>query len=240
MIMMSNSASQDGNIWSFPPAAAGKAPIEIVVDDRERASGVAEHLHDQPDLRIRVRRLDLGDYLLNNRVLIERKTVHDLVVSIADGRLFKQACRMAEGSHVPLMIIEGSPDEGDGPGITREAIQGAMVSLTIFLGIPCLRSKDQQETATLLRFTAGQMRRRLVRAVQRHGYRPKGVRKRQLFILQGLPGIGPARAESLLDTFGSVEAVFTAGVDELAKVVGIGQTTAENIRKLIAPVATGT
>jgi Fanconi anemia group M protein len=59
-----------------------------------------------------------------------------------------------------------------------------------------------------------------------------------LFILQGLPGIGPARADRLLDTFGTVETVFTARAEELAEVSGIGEKTAERIRNLIAPPVT--
>lgn len=211
---------------------------DVVVDDRERESGVLEYLRNRPDLRVTVHRLELGDYLLNNRVLIERKTIPDLAVSIADGRLFSQACRMTEGRLIPALVVEGSTREGDISGMTREAIQGAIISLTLFLGIPCLRSGDPRETANLLRFTADQMRRRSARAVYRHGYRPKGVRKRRLFILQGLPGIGPARADRLLDTFGTVETVFTARAEELAEVSGIGEKTAERIRNLIAPPVT--
>jgi ERCC4-type nuclease len=211
------------------------APMEIVADDRERASGVVERLRGLPGLRIVIRRLDLGDYLLDNRILVERKTLADLAVSIADGRLFSQACRMTRCGFVPALIIEGTTRDSELSGMTREAIQGAIVTLTIFLGIPCLRSTAPGETASLLRFTADQMSRRNTRTVQRHGYRPKGLRKRQLFVLQGLPGIGPTRADRLLDTFGCIEAVFTAGASDLAMVSGIGRTTADAIRSLIAP-----
>jgi ERCC4-type nuclease len=66
--------------------------------------------------------------------------------------------------------------------------------------------------------------------VQRHGYRPKNKRKRQLFILQGLPGIGPGRAGRLLDRFGSVEAAISASSSELQSVDGIGKSIADKIR----------
>jgi DNA excision repair protein ERCC-4 len=67
-------------------------------------------------------------------------------------------------------------------------------------------------------------------AVQRHGRRPKGKRKKQLFILQGLPGIGSERAARLLNEFGSVEAVITATSEELQSVEGIGENIAERIK----------
>ncbi len=66
--------------------------------------------------------------------------------------------------------------------------------------------------------------------IQRHGYRPKGRRKIQLFILQGLPGIGPERADRLLDRFGSVETAISASSSELQSVDGIGRSIADKIR----------
>jgi ERCC4-type nuclease len=66
--------------------------------------------------------------------------------------------------------------------------------------------------------------------IHRFGYRPKDKRKKQLFILQGLPGIGPERAGRLLDKFGSVEGVISAGSDELQSVYGIGKNVADRIR----------
>jgi ERCC4-type nuclease len=65
---------------------------------------------------------------------------------------------------------------------------------------------------------------------QRRGYQPKGKRKQQLFILQGLPGIGSERAIRLLDTLGSVEAVVTATSEELQSVKGIGDSIAARIK----------
>ena len=64
----------------------------------------------------------------------------------------------------------------------------------------------------------------------RPGYRPKAKRARQLFLLQGLPGVGPERAARLLERFGSVQAIMTASADDLATVDGIGERTAAKMR----------
>jgi ERCC4-type nuclease len=64
----------------------------------------------------------------------------------------------------------------------------------------------------------------------RNGYQPKGKRRRQIYILQGLPGIGRERAIRLLDKFGSVEAVIAADSSALQSVHGIGKGVAEKIR----------
>ncbi len=63
----------------------------------------------------------------------------------------------------------------------------------------------------------------------RHGIRPRGKRKTQLYILQSLPGVGPERAQALLDAFGSIEGVLTASTEELVMINGIGTLTAKAI-----------
>jgi len=207
----------------------------VVADDRERASGVLEHLASHHSLKLTVRRLELGDYLVDNRILFERKTIADFSASIVDGRLFAQACRMAESSFHPVFLIEGSVKGNNMSGVNREAIQGSVITLSLFLNIPCFRSFDVRETANLIRYTGQQLQRNRNGGVYRHGYRPKRRRNRQLFVLQGLPGIGPARAERLLEKFGSIEAVFCADAEALSRVKGLGRRTAEAIRDLVGP-----
>jgi ERCC4-type nuclease len=55
----------------------------------------------------------------------------------------------------------------------------------------------------------------------------------QLFLLQGLPGVGPEHAARLLARLGSVQAVMTASADDLATVDGIGEKTAAKMRGMV-------
>jgi ERCC4-type nuclease len=209
--------------------------IDIEVDDRERQSGVLEHLLAIKSVRVCVRRLTAGDYLVGNRVLFERKTMADFFASIVDGRLFRQGQQLARSHFRPILILEGSAIAPATGGVSRESIQGSLLTLTLFFGIACLRTRDPAETAQLLGYAGEQVLRNISGGVCRHGYRPSRRRNRQLFILQGLPGIGPTRAERLLEQFGSIEAVFEADAEDLAAVPGIGRKTAEAIRDLIGP-----
>jgi ERCC4-type nuclease len=109
-------------------------------------------------------------------------------------------------------------------------MQGALITVSVFYGLAVLRARDAAETARLLAYLGRQARRIASGALPRPGYRPKGRRARQLFVLQGLPGVGPGRAARLLDRFGSVEGVAVASAAELGEVNGIGETTAERIR----------
>jgi ERCC4-type nuclease len=109
-------------------------------------------------------------------------------------------------------------------------MQGALITVSLILGIPVLRSKNPAETAKLIVFIAGQIKSIANGGVQRHGYQPKGLRYRQRYILQGLPKVGREKADRLLDRFGSVEAVISASIDDLQTVDGIGKNIAEKIK----------
>jgi len=205
-------------------------PIHIIADDRECKSEVIASLLQIEDVDVSIRRLSIGDYQIDNRLIVERKTLKDFVVSIIDGRLFKQMIRLANSNSKCVLILEGMVSETAELGMTREALQGALITVSLILGIPVLRSKDPSETAKLIVYIGRQIESMAMGGVQRHGYRPKNKRKRQLFILQGLPGIGRERAERLLARFGSVEVAISASSGELQTVDGIGKSIADKIK----------
>jgi DNA excision repair protein ERCC-4 len=167
---------------------------------------------------------------VDGRFLFERKTLKDLVAAIISGRLFTQAFRLAGTRLRPAMILEGAEQELVESGMRWEAIQGALVAVTLFCGIPLLRTRTPEETVRTMLFAARQGQTHAMGALPRPGYRPKGKRARQVFILQGLPRIGPERANRLLARFGSVEAVMSARAEDLCSVAGIGKRIAEKLR----------
>ena len=61
--------------------------ITILVDDRERSSPVLDELRRYEKVEVVVQRLAVGDYCLDNRLIVERKTLSDMMISILDGRL---------------------------------------------------------------------------------------------------------------------------------------------------------
>jgi ERCC4-type nuclease len=207
-----------------------KPCIHVVADDREQKSEVIRLLSEMENVDLEIQRLSLGDYEVNGRVIVERKTFQDFALSLIDGRLFKQMIRLANCTLKGALILEGSTAEALQLRITREALQGALITVSLVLGIPVLRARDAAETAKLLVFMARQLESAAKGGIHRPGYRPRGKRKKQLFILQGLPGIGPERAGRLLDQFGSVEAVISADSQKLQTVYGIGKQVAEKIK----------
>lgn len=208
-------------------------PLQILADDREREAGVIAALRQLDGVAVTVQRLPLGDYQAGGTLIVERKTLADFAISIVDGRLFSQAKRLAATPRRSLLIIEGTSADLAACALRREAMQGALISLSLVFGIPVLRSLAPDETARLIVYAARQLRAAVQGGVQRHGYRPRGQRKRQLYLLQGLPGIGPARAERLLDKFGTVRGICNADPDQLTEVPGIGRRTAAAMERII-------
>jgi len=74
--------------------------VRVVADDRERASGVVEALRVMEGVEVVGERLTLGDNLVDDRPLFERKTAVDFANSLVDGRLFQQACRLVPNPRI--------------------------------------------------------------------------------------------------------------------------------------------
>ena len=81
----------------------------VQADHSERDAPLLELLRQAGVFDVRMARLTVGDYLINDEVLIERKTLADFAASLVDGRLFPQAARLARDDHRSLMLIEGPP-----------------------------------------------------------------------------------------------------------------------------------
>lgn len=202
----------------------------VVVDDRERDGLVAGHLAALPGVSVEVGHLPLGDFLVDGRLLVERKTVADLAASLCDGRLFRQAKRLAaDREHRVCIVLEGTSRQAEQVGVARESLQGAVVSLTLLYGLPLLRARDAAETARLLRYAAAQLTRCAAGLPKRILRKTTAAERVRIEMLQAIPGIGPERAHALLVRFGSIAALAAASQRELAKVPRIGRTLAGRV-----------
>jgi ERCC4-type nuclease len=129
-------------------------------------------------------------------------------------------------------LIEG-PTPSSLPDVHHHSVEGALVSIAAMWRLPVLHSSDAQQSARMLRFLADQVRRPHDRVLRRFDRKPKRLASRRLFLLQGLPGVGPALAHRLLHHFGSIERVVTVDAATLAEVRGIGARKAARIRELV-------
>lgn len=214
-----------------PEAPRISRDVKVVCDHREQAGGVVKHLHTL-GLDVEVRPLDIGDFVLSDRVVVERKTAEDFVASLLDQRLFEQL-KALQGYPKPILLLEGDGLVGH-RNVSAEALHGALASITIDFGIPVIRTQDPLETA---RFLAAVAKREQKRAHRRLAVRPgsPGMDEddRTKYVLAGFPRVDEVRAEALLRHFGSLAAVFEASEKALAEVPGVGPSTASSIHELL-------
>ena len=219
--------------------------INLLIDYRESNGDLLHALELHPSFIPRFEHMTTGDFRIGDQLLIERKTCSDFALSVIQGRLFRQATRLCRevhdrNVHSAVLIVEGPEDELNKINISREAILGAMASIQVGFHLPVLRTQTPIETVKMMEILYCQMAKDdevIGRSYpQRWGKISRKSRtKHQIFILQGLPGVGASRAMDLLAHFGCVRAVFTATENELCGVKGVGRATAENIRKLLEP-----
>lgn len=155
----------------------------ILVDSRESRSGVPDLLRGCPGLIVNVVELQVGDYVIG-----EVGVDSDFHSSIADGRLMAQSRLLRANYPSAALVIEGdiyAPQAGYRP----EVLQASLAAM-IRIGVSIIPSKDVHDTAQILMALARQTP--LDDATLRV-MKPKddeGLLK--LYLVEGLPGVGPA------------------------------------------------
>lgn len=214
---------------------SGKDFILIFVDSREQASNVVRELSKYENVSIKVKQLEIGDYVLSDEVIVERKTIEDFLTSMLDGRLFSQLIDLSANCKKPLMIVEGNKQELFSlRNIHENAIKGALSSILLDYQIPILFSDSVKETVSYLYLIAKREQLGKGKEIRlRVGRKGLSQPELQQFVVESLPSIGPTLAKNLLKKFGSIKKLFNADEKKLMKTEKIGEKKAKEIRKLI-------
>ena len=205
--------------------------MKITVDYREEASGLIDLLKNE-DISIEVKKVPYGDYIINDSITIERKTARDFLVSIIDGRLFNQLSNVKKYCTNPILLVEGNPYKTD-LNFDPMAIKGALISAQVIWYIPVIFSRSKEDTRDIFLMIGNQEETYIDVVPLRGGYRPKRLKSKQLYLLQGLPQVGPMLAKRLIEHFRSVSKIMNASIDELTEVDGIGRVSATKIREVL-------
>ena len=136
---------------------------------------------------------------------------------------------MAKFYERPILLLEGFTPGRSILNVSADAIRGALVSFAAVFRIPTLCAAGPSDAAVAILTAARQFRKAFEDGYVRAGYRPRGLRKRRLFVLQGLPGVGRRRATALLDHFGCPASVMSASAENLRRVPRIGPAVAAAI-----------
>jgi Fanconi anemia group M protein len=222
----------EGFVGAGERPGRGGPDVRIVVDSREMGSGVVREL-SRLGAKLECRSLEIGDYLVSDKVAVERKMGEDFASSLIDGRLFSQAAELSSAYEAPIILIEGEYLY-TGRDVRPEAILGAISSLLVDYGIRIMWTRDSSESALFIYSLAKREQIEEGRTVRlRSEKKPASLREMQEFLVAGLPYVDAVRARRLLAKFGSPERVFTAPQSELKEVPGIGEKISEAIRRVL-------
>jgi len=217
------------SLMDFEPAEPDT--LTIITDHREFKSQVVRELAKR-DVVVKPSQLDVGDYIISDRMGVERKEVKDFLSSLMDGRLFQQARRLKAAYVRPVMILEG-----EGLLVQRNlnpsSIYGALASIVGDFSIPVFQTKDARETARVLEAMAKREQGGGRQVSVRPGKSSLGEHEMAQFIVEGLPNVSAVMAQRLLSHFKTVQAIVNASEKELGEVKGVGKKTAEAIYEVL-------
>ncbi len=202
----------------------------IIVDNRERNLEIAGGLAAR-GVDVRVTQLPVGDYILSDRMCIERKTVRDFESSLIDSRLFEQAGRLNSGFSKPVILIEGDQAEFS---LKRNVITGTILRLYSEYNLQILFSGNPDETAYMLTNLAEKEQSDNGREPRLAGRKKAySLYQWQLLILESIPGVGPKLASGLILHFKTLRNIATSSVEELMEVNKIGRKKAARVYEIL-------
>ena len=205
-------------------AAISQLQQTVIVDLRELRSSLPFFLHKRK-LAIRPTTLVVGDYILSRDICVERKSIPDLVQSLASGRLYKQAASMSKSYPCPALLIELDRDfvsllsmeSFHSIEINPTAVISQLVALSIsFPSMRLLWSSSPQFTADMFAsLKRGRHQPNLEAALDKEVDAESVSRE----LLKKCPGISAHNVNQAIGKFKSLKEMFNASEAEICDAV---------------------
>lgn len=228
--------------------------MKLLVDHRERSMlKLIEDICDD----VVVTQLLVGDYLLiseSKGIIIERKTINDLLTSIRSNRLWDQLLRIMKTEKVAgyslkrrILLIHGNFNNyfesinyysDDNLIVYWSQLMGAYMETIYAYNTPIIHVESDTAFKAFMRIL---IKRESVgkndKLPSAKWYRKPAkadlpVKDRKKYVLSSLPYIGNQLASNLLDHFYTISDVACAKVEDLQKVPKIGKKRADLIYKM--------
>jgi len=199
----------------------------IIADSRE-----PKHLLNriqEAGIELQIKELDVGDYVLPDDTVIERKT-NDFFYSLISGRLWDQLSNLRQAQH-PILVIQTSDLWKSmyfikSPHI-HKSFFGAIATAALN-GIPVITVKDAEEFVLFLKALHDKLEKGKGQ-IKLHQKKGKTLEEIKINLLAAIPGISLKKAESLLEHFKTIQNIANAEIADIQSVSGIGKTLAEKI-----------
>ena len=213
--------------------------VQIDFREKDRVNSATKYFKKQ-GLETEVCELEVGDYLFNDQVCFEYKTIPDFVASIQDGRVFNQSVQMSETYDYNFVIIQG--DEHN--RAKSLAMSRNYRRITVFQYLGAISSLNRYVTVieAYNPFIEESYYRMLTQAKKCLSERPivkKFPRKDKNpafnYLCYCVYGLNSKRATTIVETLNlhTLNDLTHLTVKDLTKIDGIGEKTAKNIIKSI-------
>ena len=209
--------------------------LTIFVDPRETKSGVTRFL-DKAGVDLKLRNLGIGDYIVSDRVCIERKSTVDFLDSLINKRrnLLEQILRMKKEYEKPVLVIEGDSLYGR-RNVHPNVVRAVMATIAVDFSVPIIQTRDEADTASLIYVIARREQMPNKTEINPHGKKPSAsLKEQQEYLISALSNIGIVTTRNLLRRFKTIEQILTASKEELMEVEHVGEKTAEHIRAVLS------
>jgi ERCC4-type nuclease len=212
--------------------------MKVIIDDRERnLYSICDSIvgSNMTYLQLSKETLTLGDvYITTDEdkpvVLIERKSLQDLLASIKDGRYEEQSYRLMNSSGFPphsiIYIIEGMFSELR-TFTEKKIVYSALTSLNYFKGFSVIRTCNTRETAEYIVWMAEKIERNFLKSIFPYYLQPQFCK----FMQKPVVTI-PEDSISVDDPFPPMEPkLITSGINTQAEITVLETTLTNQLRE---------
>jgi len=227
--------------------------VDIVVDTREKYKQVFVEALARSGASVIVEKLPVGDFIVNGHtdkdaILVERKTASDFLGSIEgvkdkatgvwrEGRIWDQVRRMRETGLRSYILIEGNIYNRKlstyrRKGFDKHRIWGCLEGLRE-LGVRIHFVKNKAETVEWLTYLSSRQKRpKKLYSLRVSAPHTMTMEQKQMYLLQGFPGVGPKTSKAILEHYGCLESALR-DVRNWSSIRGVGSRTALEAEKLL-------
>ncbi|MBM3898379.1 MAG: hypothetical protein FJ358_07660 [Thaumarchaeota archaeon] len=197
-------------------------------------------------------RLPFGDLMIagsGGALVIERKTVRDLINSIRSNRLWNQLLGLMKVNEVlgyvvkrRLLVIQGGFWEYTNISSVREGrfwsnIFGSLLAVNFVYNTPCIVCENNYAFEVFLRILLQREESGKNDQLPQGRWYKKSVGRLPVkdvkqYVLDAIPSIGETHAKKLLDSYQTILNIATSSKSELMRVPGIGAKRAEKIYEI--------
>ena len=211
--------------------------FKIIIASRLKNNPVARFLSDL-GTSVKYVSLRRGEFVLSTDIGVKYMTAEQFVQAISNRSIYRDILEFKREYNSPVVIVEGQDPLHD-PHLDLTMAHAAMLFMSVINRVPVLFANNEVETAQMLFMLTGQVGSGMeIQSGKDADKKTESDEKSTVddpkrLIVESLPNVGPALAQSLLNHFGSLAGMFAAEVDDLRRVEGVGPKRAKQIFRFI-------